>query len=69
MGKTWEFVNFIKLKGMKISIKRSTKKGYLSYGIPLLLREPSYVKAFVAQYPDAIKHVDSNNMMEKSLSF
>ncbi|HDT0722322.1 TPA: thiosulfate reductase PhsA [Proteus mirabilis] len=49
--------------------KEIHQKGYLSYGIPLLLREPSYVKAFVAQYPDAIKHVDSNNMMEKSLSF
>ncbi|EQB2581918.1 molybdopterin-dependent oxidoreductase, partial [Proteus mirabilis] len=57
------------VKGDENLYKEIHQKGYLSYGIPLLLREPSYVKAFVAQYPDAIKHVDSNNMMEKSLSF
>ncbi|MBG2807361.1 thiosulfate reductase PhsA [Proteus mirabilis] len=57
------------VKGDENLYKEIHQKGYLSYGIPLLLREPSYVKAFVAQYPDAIKHVDNNNMMEKSLSF
>ncbi|MGN3438204.1 thiosulfate reductase PhsA [Proteus penneri] len=57
------------VNGDEALYKEIHKKGYLSYGIPLLLREPSYVKAFVEQYPDAIKHVDGNNMMEKSLSF
>ncbi len=57
------------VNGDEALYKEIHKKGYLSYGIPLLLREPTYVKAFVEQYPDAIKHVDDNDMMEKALSF
>lgn len=57
------------VKGNENLYKEIHKKGYLSYGIPLLLREPNSVKTFVENYPNAIQYVDDNNTMEKSLSF
>lgn len=45
------------------------QKGYLSYGIPLLLREPELVSAFVDAYPASASHLTSDGTFANALKF
>ncbi|GIU16536.1 thiosulfate reductase [Shewanella colwelliana] len=44
------------------------EKGYVSYGKPLMLREPSMVAAFTAHYPEA-KATDADGTYASAMSF
>ncbi|GGI80267.1 thiosulfate reductase PhsA [Shewanella gelidii] len=59
---------FAQLNGDAQELKRLKEKGYLSYGKPLLLREPSLVQAFVEQYPQA-KATDADGTYSSQLKF
>lgn len=49
--------------------KQIHKNGYLSYGIPLLLREPESVRAFVERYPAAKAHLSADHTFANALKF
>ncbi|NKF51252.1 thiosulfate reductase PhsA [Shewanella sp. WXL01] len=49
-------------------LSKVKQDGWVSFGKPLMLREPSMVKAFTAQYPNA-KPVDADGTYASQLSF
>ncbi|MGY0162395.1 thiosulfate reductase PhsA [Edwardsiella tarda] len=44
-------------------------QGYLSWGVPLLLREPESVRQFVARYPKAATQVESDGTLSSAVRF
>ncbi|EKS7792964.1 thiosulfate reductase PhsA [Edwardsiella piscicida] len=45
------------------------EKGYLSWGVPLLLREPASVARFIERYPQAAAQCDSDGTLGGALRF
>lgn len=56
------------LNGDHALAKELRQKGYLEWGVPLLLREPESVRQFTARYPGAIA-TDSDNTYGEQLRF
>lgn len=56
------------LNGDHALAKELRQKGYLEWGVPLLLREPESVRQFTARYPGAIS-TDSDNTYGEQLRF
>jgi thiosulfate reductase/polysulfide reductase chain A len=49
--------------------KELCEKGSLSYGLPLLFREPEVLKKFVEQYPESEYYLDSEGMFSEFVAF
>ncbi|MXR69765.1 thiosulfate reductase PhsA [Shewanella sp. JBTF-M18] len=67
----WENMESLQLLQLDRDMARYDEikqKGYVSYGKPLMLREPSMVAAFVKQYPNA-KPTDDDGTYASAMSF
>lgn len=67
----WENMESLQLLQVDRDVARFNEikqKGYVSYGKPLMLREPSMVAAFVEQYPNA-KPTDDDGTYASAMSF
>ncbi|WP_281214354.1 thiosulfate reductase PhsA [Shewanella insulae] len=67
----WENMESLQLLQLDRDMARFNEikqKGYVSYGKPLMLREPSMVAAFVKQYPNA-KPTDDDGTYASAMSF
>ncbi len=63
-----ETLQFAQLNRDAKALSNIKEKGFVSYGKPLLLREPEMVKAFTDQYPNA-KPVDADGTYSSQLKF
>ncbi|CAM3937860.1 thiosulfate reductase PhsA [Shewanella aquimarina] len=67
----WENMESLQLLQLDRDMARFNEikqKGYVSYGKPLMLREPAMVAAFVKQYPNA-KPTDDDGTYASAMSF
>ncbi|MCL1041601.1 thiosulfate reductase PhsA [Shewanella marisflavi] len=67
----WENMESLQLLQVDRDVARFNEikqKGYVSYGKPLMLREPAMVAAFVKQYPNA-KPTDDDGTYASAMSF
>lgn len=60
---------FLEVNQDKALYQELLDKGFLSYGIPLMLREPESVAAFVAKYPAAQSKVEADGTLSNELTF
>lgn len=60
---------FYQANGDKTFFDQIHQSGYLTYGIPLLLREPESVQAFVERYPAAKANLTTDGTFADALKF